>query len=512
MNPGSLLERAAQSAYYTVVSRALFQLLSLLATVLLVRVLSRQEYGAYGLIVAAIPLLQLVGSLGLLNVLQRYLPQFLHTGAYSAAARLVRQLCVARLLTTTVIIAAVVAGWDSLAPLVKLTPYRDYVLLFSIAIVAFQQWGMLKAAIEASFGHRQTMALLVASAAIRVVGYAFAGRADDPLMAVLLVDCAAFAFLAASHLLVFVRTMRRYPPDRAEAPRPRMLRYAAFSHFNDAGVQLLDTGIDNVLLAYFMDLPSVAIYAFCDDISRKLSRLSPVSYLGEVIRPAIFARGEVLDRQRLSNALNVVIRLDYAYFVPVFFAVAFMGADAVRLVFGKYDEHAHVLTAVVGFAALNQLAFSVGLVAQLRERVEVLVLSKVFGIYNFVASLLLIPRWGVMGAAIATGSAGLLKNLFVWWCLRAEFSLARPLRSVAGCLLYWASASAGLLALAEALGLGQRLAIGVPAFIVLFVVYLRYVYRASPEELQILGIAARSSRLLGLVHAWYSRRSGRAVS
>ena len=35
-----------------------------------------------------------------------------------------------------------------------------------------------------------------------------------------------------------------------------------------------------------------------------------------------------------------------------------------------------------------------------------------------VAMLLLIPYWGLYGAAIASGSAQALKNLFVWWHVR----------------------------------------------------------------------------------------------
>jgi hypothetical protein len=41
-----------------------------------------------------------------------------------------------------------------------------------------------------------------------------------------------------------------------------------------------------------------------------------------------------------------------------------------------------------------------------------------FGIYNIVVMLALLPVLGIYGAAIASGSAQALKNLFIWWHVR----------------------------------------------------------------------------------------------
>jgi O-antigen/teichoic acid export membrane protein len=57
------------------------------------------------------------------------------------------------------------------------------------------------------------------------------------------------------------------------------------------------------------------------------------------------------------------------------------------------------------------------------------------GVYNIVANLVLIPIFGIGGAIFASGTAGLLKNLFIWWFVRdlARWKHAIPflLRSTA---------------------------------------------------------------------------------
>ena len=77
-----------------------------------------------------------------------------------------------------------------------------------------------------------------------------------------------------------------------------------------------------------------------------------------------------------------------------------------------------VAAVVVGFAVLNTIAVPVTLVAQYTEKTWIILLGKVTVLYQVAATLILIPFAGIYGAAIATGTAQLLKNLFVWWHVR----------------------------------------------------------------------------------------------
>jgi O-antigen/teichoic acid export membrane protein len=60
----------------------------------------------------------------------------------------------------------------------------------------------------------------------------------------------------------------------------------------------------------------------------------------------------------------------------------------------------------------------VTLVAQYAEKAAIILFSKVAVLFQVIATLTLIPWIGIYGAAIATGSGTLLKNLIIWWHVR----------------------------------------------------------------------------------------------
>ena len=100
------------------------------------------------------------------------------------------------------------------------------------------------------------------------------------------------------------------------------------------------------------------------------------------------------------------------------FATAYH-AEIVHVVFGgKFVEDSWMLPIIAGFSTLNLVATPVTLVVQYEEKPGVLLISKVFGFYNVIALLVLLPLLGVYGAAIASGTAQAMKNAFIWWHVR----------------------------------------------------------------------------------------------
>ena len=58
------------------------------------------------------------------------------------------------------------------------------------------------------------------------------------------------------------------------------------------------------------------------------------------------------------------------------------------------------------------------LVAQHAEKASLILFSQLAALYQIAAMFALIPVLGVYGAAIATGTFHLFRNLFVWWNVR----------------------------------------------------------------------------------------------
>jgi peptidoglycan biosynthesis protein MviN/MurJ (putative lipid II flippase) len=114
-------------------------------------------------------------------------------------------------------------------------------------------------------------------------------------------------------------------------------------------------------------------------------------------------------------------------------------------------------------------------VAEYEERPGVILLSKVFAIYNVVALLALLPLAGLYGAAFASGSAQTLKNLFIWWHVRGRAVWNNARGALMSGVLLWGGAAALCCALKALLDVSAliQLIIGIVVCGVAALIYLR---------------------------------------
>ena len=126
-----------------------------------------------------------------------------------------------------------------------------------------------------------------------------------------------------------------------------------------------------------------------------------------------------MPRPRIPRYFTFLLNVTMVFQLPIMAYLVSYHAELVNVLFkGKFIEYSWLLPMVVAFATINRVADPVILVAQQQEKAGIILLSKVFAIYNVVAMLALVPLFGVYGAAVATGTAQAMKNLFVWWHVR----------------------------------------------------------------------------------------------
>jgi O-antigen/teichoic acid export membrane protein len=118
-------------------------------------------------------------------------------------------------------------------------------------------------------------------------------------------------------------------------------------------------------------------------------------------------------------------------------------AELIQVVFGgKFVENSWLLPVVVALASINVIDVPVTLVAQYEEKAGIILASKLFGVYNIIAMLMLLPILGIYGAAIATGSAQALKSLFVWWHVRRRARWLNAAGALFWGVILWSGAMA----------------------------------------------------------------------
>jgi len=417
-----ILQKSAHAAKYMVIFRVLSQVVTLGVTIMLVRGLSQHDYGVYNLLYSIIGLFSIIASFGIANTLQRYMPEYYRRGEFRIANNLYRLASTIRLVSNAVVLGLLLIFWDHLAHLLKIGEYRDYFMLFCVIVLLYMQRGILEVCLGAYFLQKSAQGLAFAFELIRGVGYVAAILTGMNLWRVLLVDLAAYAVLFAGLQMVYRVKIPKHEGtmDRIEgAEKKRLWRYALFYNFNDAGVGLIKPDIDYFLIAYFFNPAQVAAYAFCQRTAKLLGKALPVKYLIDVVRPAFFAAGTEMDAAGINRIFQLLLKSSYLVNIPVFCFIASFGDHFIQIVFGsQYVPYARVLAAVCFFRLASGFDIPVNLVAQLEEKADVILYSKIFAVYNLIADIILIRYFGIWGAVVATGTAVFGKNFFIWWYVR----------------------------------------------------------------------------------------------
>ncbi|NWF75455.1 MAG: oligosaccharide flippase family protein [Nitrospirae bacterium] len=421
MDKQELLKKGSKAAYYTFIFKIGSQFASLVITILLVRFLSEHDYGVYNLLYSTIGIIGIVASFGLSNTLQRFIPEYYQKGEFMLAHRLYETSSFIRLVSNILIIALLILFWDLFAVYLKIEDYKNYFLLFSFILVLYMQWGLVDVCLSSYFLHKYTQGMMFVLMIIKLIGYLIAFYLGINLSSILLVDLLGYVILFITLQLIYTKKIpknegqvERFTPDE----KKRVQKYALYYNFNDIGVQFLDLNIDNFTLAYFLNPVAVGAYAFCNRIAKTINRFLPTTYLIEVIRPLLFSAYST-RKDSVTPFYQFMIKIIYLFYVPIFVFFLVFSKDIITVVFGgKYLEYSYVLVSVIFFQMISAFQIPLGLIAQLQEKVEIILFSKIFGIYNLIADIIMIKWWGIMGAVVATGSAVFLRNIFIWWFTR----------------------------------------------------------------------------------------------
>ena len=397
-------------------------LLGLALSIILARSLGPEGYGIYAYVFACVSLLAVPAQLGLPTLVVRETSKAEATGQWGLMRGLWRwaSLCAAGSSILLALVAAVCA-WI-------------FAGHFSNAKLATLAWGLVLVPLVALGNLR--------GAALRGLRKVVQGQLPENVL-----RPAIFILLALS---VLVSTSRRFTPDRAMAlhvlaatisfaigawllrrERPAAFALSPKPVFESrrwlgsalplafiAGMQLINTQTDILMLGMFSTAKNVGIYRVAVSSAQLVS--FGLAAIGTVTMPhfaRLYATGDMLRFQRVATA-SARASLLLAFPAVTFFLL--FGQTILRLVFGADYSAGFVPLSILAGAQLISAGF--GMIGPLLimagyERETAKGIAVAAGC-NVIFSLLLIPRYGINGAAIATGMTLLIWNVTLWRAVR----------------------------------------------------------------------------------------------
>lgn len=404
------------------------RLLGLLTTVILARYLSVAEFGIYNLLIGAALILGVFTDTGLGSSLQRFVPEYMRTQQHS---RLFRTFFFAqgyRAVSGIVVSVVLIACFPLYASHLNLDDYFVAVVLFLVGYVVSCQLVFLQVTFNGML--KQVLASLtdVLYTALRLLGVLVVVLLGARLINVFIAELSAAVLVCATMWSLFMT--RAYRPLRPKhgwdepLERRRLARYSLLNAATMPGSFIFSYSSDYLVIGAMASATQLGIYSLASRASQMLMLAMPANLLQNVMRPVFYHR--YYSVQEKEAELQRMFRFMVVFFASVLFptvTLACIEADRILpFVFGSdFAAATPIFVLMMGFTIFTIVDLPSDLVLQATEMVQARVYAQGFAVYNIFAAVLLLPVWGLMGVAFATGTAGILRSL-TWFFMARRYS------------------------------------------------------------------------------------------
>lgn len=390
---------AASGAYFT--SYLLLVVVGLISMPIMTRLLSKASYGLLSLIFATVSVLTVVGGLGFGEAAVRMYGERRADGAVA-----VRHLCDSLLggaLGMGLLVGLAVACFAGAIDGASSAELRRCLQLTSVLIVVRVVSGVLYQiyrAQERAVAHAATQVSIRYATTVLAIGLLLVYERDafSVIVATLFVEAAAVCVRLFDLRRRGIFTRPRLAPRQLAAAA----RYGVPLAVAGAARFLLDFG-DRFVIERMLDLSAVATYSVAYDVAQKLAQslLGPAQLAVVPVLFRLWADDGVEEATRFgSRILTYMVALG----VPVTLLYWALNDEViVLLASAKYGGSSQLTPYLPPGVMLGSMNFIVIAGLTIQKRTAILAVNVCLAaVFNVALNLLLVPRYGLTGAAVAT--------------------------------------------------------------------------------------------------------------
>ncbi|WP_157998489.1 flippase [Desulfosporosinus sp. OT] len=390
---------------------------SLITAIILARTLGVAEYGTYAYVMAIISILVVPTTLGLPNLIIRLFAGYRVNSEWSLMNGLLR-----RTNQLVIIISIVMIAFSGLACWRLIVTKSSLFYTFLIALILLPVFALNSIRSAVLTGLNKTVISQIPGSFVQpftfilfISLFYFLGFNLNSSWAMVFQDIASIVSLIVGTFMLV-----RHLPSQFKASQPKYdtLKWtkSALPLFIVGGMMLINNRIDIIMLGIMKGATEVGIYQV---VTRGAQLVSiPLLVVSVVISP-IFS--ELYVKKRMEQLQNIVTRSAQAIAIlsfPFFIVFVLFGASILYRVFGSNYVAGSTALAILSFGQYcNAFAGSVGMLLNMTgHEVDSAKGVTIAAITNIILNLILIPKWSITGAAIATSISMILWNviLSIW--------------------------------------------------------------------------------------------------
>ena len=486
-----VIATTASSAAIAGMGDLTFAVFRYITNVVITNLVSVSIFGLYSIAYTSALIVGSIAVLGLDSTTVRFLSIYRARDEHNLAAGLIRfvlwmtlisgLLCGVLFYFSATVVAHVIYHKDAYAlPLKEVTllvPLISLQLVLGSGLQALKaiHWKVL---VDRLIPPTLTLVLIV-------VFYLLGLRLDALILATI---CGFLASVITGQFL-FRKASRRIVCDTVPGYEPKIwLRFALPMSFY-VFIQIVMNSTDILFLTVFGTAAQVGLYSAADRAST--FALMPLLALNTIFSPLIaeyYARGE---HEQIASLFKVVTKWSFSLTLPVFLCF-FVFHNAILSIFSKEYTSASIVLIILSFGYLANAAagFAGGLLLMTGHPRVILANSAATIIANLGLAFFLVPRFNVIGAAVAATLALIILDVVyiieAYWILKTHTFRLDMLKPVAA---GGTASMVGLLLLRIIhVGFGYRAIFGALVLVILFMlvyVFVLSLLRFSKEDMMV---------------------------
>ena len=234
---------------------------------------------------------------------------------------------------------------------------------------------------------------------------------------------AALGAFAVGGILLYYNRPQQLTAKPDPVYRPKAWLMAIWPLALTAGMQQVNKNTDIIMLGYFLTAEDVGIFRVAvQGAMLVVFGQQAISMLVAPYYARLYAQG---DKQRLQQTVTMSGRLAFSAAIIFFFVFLFWGKDLLRLFFGVAFISAYIPLVILGLGQLiNSMFGHVGGLLNMtgHERDHASGVAIAAGC-NILLNIILIPLFGMVGAAIATSITMVMWNYLLWRSVKKKLDI-----------------------------------------------------------------------------------------
>jgi O-antigen/teichoic acid export membrane protein len=393
--------------------------------VLIVRYLTETDYGAFAYALAFVNLGQTIVTFGLDRAITRFVPIYEEHGDYPRLFGTLVMVAGTFVTMGLAVVLLVIGLQDWLTGTVIEQPAAVTLVVILIALAPIQALDDMLIGLFAVFGNARAIFFRrhVLGPGLRllvVVLLVLSEQTVEFLAAGYVASGALILVLYAGLLMRFLRNrglVDRFDRATIHVPAWEVLGFTVPLLTSDLLHVLMST-TDALLLGYFYGAPEVgALRAILPAATLNQAIFSAFTLLFTPAAARLFARG---DQGGINNLYWRTAIWVAVFSFPIFLLTFSLAEPITVLLFEERYRDSAIYLAILSFGMYFNAALGFnGLTLKVIGRIRyVVILNIVAGIVNILLNVLLIPTYGALGAAVATGITLVAHNVFKQYGLR----------------------------------------------------------------------------------------------